>query len=157
MIIGFTGTRNGLTDEQDEALSELVNRLQPGEVHHGMCVGADEAFHKIVVAGEYFVNIEGHPPTIPDHMMEYNEEEFFKIHFPRPYLERNRDIVKQSQMLIACPEGPEVIRSGTWSTIRYLKKHNWVKDHYIVWPSGLVEKNPDLLVGFIQRGKRFKI
>ena len=38
---------------------------------------------------------------------------------------RNKDIVNSCDILIACPENDkEVIRSGTWSTIRYAKKIN---------------------------------
>lgn len=44
----------------------------------------------------------------------------------KPYLERNTDIVTNSDIIIGCPLDPtkEVIRSGTWSTIRKAKKMN---------------------------------
>lgn len=162
MIVGFTGTRKGLTDKQRDSLTSLITKIiKPNEVHHGMCIGADEEFHKIIVDYEagsgVIVNIEGHPPTNKQYTMKYNEDEFFKIHFPRPYLDRNKDIVKQSQLLIVGPEGPEVVRSGTWSTVRYLKSHNWVQDHYIVWPSGIIEKNGRTLVGLMEKSDRYKI
>ncbi len=41
----------------------------------------------------------------------------------KPYLERNRDIVDASEVLIACPSTrEEVMRSGTWATVRYARK-----------------------------------
>ena len=41
------------------------------------------------------------------------------------YLNRNHNIVDASEILIACPaQTEEVIRSGTWATIRYARKNN---------------------------------
>jgi hypothetical protein len=41
----------------------------------------------------------------------------------KDYLDRNRDIVDNCDLLIATPkETTEVLRSGTWSTVRYAKK-----------------------------------
>lgn len=42
----------------------------------------------------------------------------------KPYLKRNDDIIKNSQILIACPidKTKEILRSGTWSTIRKARK-----------------------------------
>ena len=42
------------------------------------------------------------------------------------YLQRNLDIIKNSNILIACPinKNKEELRSGTWSTIRQAKKQN---------------------------------
>jgi hypothetical protein len=37
----------------------------------------------------------------------------------REYLQRNRDIVDATDVLLAAPDGPERVRSGTWSTVRY--------------------------------------
>ena len=42
---------------------------------------------------------------------------------PRDYLDRNKDIVNNCDLLIAAPkENTEVLRSGTWSTVRYAKQ-----------------------------------
>ena len=41
---------------------------------------------------------------------------------PKPYLDRNRDIVDACEVLLATPDGPERLRSGTWSTVRYARK-----------------------------------
>ena len=53
-----------------------------------------------------------------------------------PYLERNRKIVDNSDMLLAAPAGPEAehLRSGTWSTIRYAIKMG--KRVFIILPDG---------------------
>ena len=47
-----------------------------------------------------------------------------------PYLERNKNIVNAVDFIIAAPDGPEKVRSGTWSTVRYAKK---VGTKGVVW------------------------
>lgn len=55
-------------------------------------------------------------------------------------LDRNRDIVEAAEVLIACPDGPERQRSGTWATIRHALRVG--KPVVIVWPDGRVERRP---------------
>ena len=52
----------------------------------------------------------------------------------KEFLERNRDIVNNIDKLYALPEGPEKLRSGTWSTIRFCRKMN--KELCIISPEG---------------------
>ena len=42
-----------------------------------------------------------------------------------PYLTRNRNLVVESDILIALTQNPELeqLRSGTWSTVRYARKY----------------------------------
>src|SRR5258706_311318 len=40
----------------------------------------------------------------------------------KDYIARNHDIVDDTDILYACPDGPEKVRSGTWATIRYALK-----------------------------------
>lgn len=55
---------------------------------------------------------------------------------PEDLLARNRDIVDETEILIACPgHMHEELRSGTWSTIRYAVKIQ--RPHIIIWPDGL--------------------
>jgi hypothetical protein len=45
---------------------------------------------------------------------------------PKPYLNRNRHIVRETALLIAVPnELTEQPRSGTWSTVRYAQRLGW--------------------------------
>ena len=95
-------------------------------LHHGDCIGADTDAHNLVV--DYFKEnlysfvgrIIIHPPII-----EYKRS-FCKAKTvlpPKPYLERNHDIVDSSDVLIATPkEMEQQLRSGTWATIRYAVK-----------------------------------
>lgn len=136
MIIGFTGSREGMTGEQMIALQrKLAQRLDGDEFHHGMCIGADEQAHRI--AHNYEISIVGHPPLINRYMMKVINAEFTKIHRALPYLDRNRDIVDGCQHLYACPKEPEETRSGTWSTIRYARSRG--KPVTIFWPNSKVD------------------
>jgi hypothetical protein len=121
---GFTGTRNGLSEEQKKL---LVNILQKDieekniiEVHHGDCVGADKEFHEICERIKSDINIIIHPPT-DNKLRAYMESK--EIRKEKSYLERNKDIVNETEILLACPlTKTEELRSGTWATIRYAKK-----------------------------------
>ena len=55
MIIGFTGTRYGMTQSQALQLTQLLAELhsQHGvqEFHHGACVGSDAEAHRLIRNG----------------------------------------------------------------------------------------------------------
>jgi hypothetical protein len=55
---------------------------------------------------------------------------------PKPYLERNRDIVDSTELLIACPKDMTESSGGTWATVRYARKQK--KPIVVVWPDGSV-------------------
>lgn len=120
MKIGFTGTQIGMSQHQKEQFVLKLMELGVTEFHHGDCIGADAEAHDIV--REFFpsVWIEVHPPDITT-KRAYKKGDV--IHTPKPYLVRNKDIVDASEFLIGSPkENYNVLRSGTWSTIRYAKK-----------------------------------
>jgi hypothetical protein len=122
---GFTGTRNGMTDEQHEWIRQSIIYRLPRAVHHGACVGSDEQLHHMVLALQTYVPIRivVHPPINEKFMM--SKEDFdhpLVVVLPaKDYHPRNHDIVDATPRLVATPEGPEELlpRSGTWSTIRY--------------------------------------
>lgn len=131
IIIGFTGTQEGMTEEQFQIVLSLVNIYNPSSVHHGDCIGADYQFHEIVsyhANNRTFITI--HPPE--DSSKRAFCRGYELILKPKPYLDRNRDIVDRSTILIAAPKSKEVLRSGTWATIRYARKIN--RPHIIVMP-----------------------
>ena len=130
--IGFTGTREGLTDEQHQVLLNLIIASDPTEVHHGDCVGADAYCHTIAVNQKIPVIL--HPPDLPGLRM-FCTQSASEIREEKPYLDRNHDIVDETDILIACPKGgQETIRSGTWATVRYARKQG--KQVIIIYPSG---------------------
>jgi len=147
--IGFTGTQVGMNVEQRATLGYYLKRtLHPNidvEYHHGDCIGADADFHTLL--NELFEecnikkNIIIHPP-IKNIKRAYCKSDF--ILEPKDYLDRNKDIVNASKILLATPkEFEEQLRSGTWSTIRYCKKQK--KKAFIIFPNGIMrlyEDNP---------------
>jgi hypothetical protein len=116
-IVGFTGSSEIITPAQLDALPALLDGLT--EFHHGSCWEADVKAARLVRSLFSFgVTIVSHPGPIGD------ESGVDDIILPSlPYLDRNRVIVDSSGELIACPRGTvEVLRSGTWATIRYARQ-----------------------------------
>jgi hypothetical protein len=119
--IGFTGTQRGMTDHQKSVVELVIRALfRDGWrwVHHGDCIGADREFHDLARAAGFSVHL--HPPVV------YTKRAFCKadaIEPVKPFLVRNHDIVDASEVILATPkEAEEVLRSGTWATIRYARK-----------------------------------
>jgi hypothetical protein len=120
MVIGFTGTRAGMTPNQKEELLALLYGKKPDLVLHGICIGADEEFHRLVRELPFKVIIEGFPCTIFDQQAECDVDVRNAVEHP---LIRNRRIVERSDLMIAAPRTTEEEqRSGTWATIRYARK-----------------------------------
>jgi hypothetical protein len=115
MIVGFTGSRDGMSAAQRSEVAHLLWILSATEFHHGDCVGADEIAHSIAVVRK--VNIVIHPPTSEKLRAHCSPG---KILPAKEFIKRNHDIVNVSDILIATPkEMGMIIRSGTWATIRY--------------------------------------
>ena len=131
--IGFTGNRNGLSDNQKENIVNFLNQCDQHAkilVHHGDCVGSDTDFHNICVDHRTNTNKKLSIIILPPDksiLRGFNkvDPKFGDIEMePKPYLVRNDLIVKNSDIVIGCPtnSNEEVLRSGTWSTIRKAKK-----------------------------------
>jgi len=138
--VGFTGTRHGMTPIQKLVLQTLLQEQFKGGAiqpvfHHGDCVGADAEAAAIALDIGY--KLECHPPLSNSHRAYVVSSVY---HPPRPYLDRDRDIVVASEVLFVTPfQKKHVIRSGTWTTYRYgqrLKRHT-----YIIYPDGIVEES----------------
>lgn len=137
LIIGFTGTRDGMTDAQRETVEALLKGFRPEEVHHGDCVGSDEQFHNLVV-WETNAQIIIHPP-IKDQYRAWCDPCGADPRSPMDYLDRNRDIVDECDLLIAAPESMSSYSGGTWYTIRCAYgRERWV---LIVRPDGSIDTN----------------
>lgn len=135
MIIGFTGTREGMSFAQSESLLRVLRELSPTEVHHGCCVGADAEVHLLAYL-EWPTH--GHPGPFGPLRMPLDEtiaHGFHVLHAPKDYGARNQDIVDVCDVLVAAPmEMMEVQRGGTWQTVRRARKAR--KKVIIVWPDG---------------------
>jgi len=122
MIIGFTGTRQGMTQNQKEQFVVKLFELGLTEFHHGDCKGADAEAHDIV--REFFpdVYIVIHPPELP-YTQAFKQGDEHRV--PGSYISRDKDIVDDSEYLIGAPlTDEEQWRSGSWTTIRYARKTN---------------------------------
>lgn len=117
MIIGITGTREGMTDRQLLAVGRfLVERS--GEFHHGDCIGVDVQAARIAKYLGY--KVISHPPTETVLRAFHTSDE---ILLPRKYLERNRKIVDSAELLMVVPkENQWQPKGGTWYTHDYAKK-----------------------------------
>ena len=138
--IGFTGTQVGPTDSQIAATTRTFVELGMTRLHHGSCIGADAWAHYLArVMGSA---VELHPPSITSKMARCEMLSGEVTHRPRPYLDRNHDIVDCSLSLVANPkeEEAEELRSGTWATVRYARRLG--RPVRIVRPSGRVDLEP---------------
>jgi hypothetical protein len=134
--IGFTGSREGITEAQAEKLDLVLslNRLntQADPFHHGDCVGADEAAHQIAKLLGFYIVV--HPPIVNVYRAFCEGDETRQ---PHDYLIRNHNIVGETRFMIACPSTPEpVLRSGTWATVRAAQKDG--KRALVILPSGKI-------------------
>ena len=148
---GFTGSREGMTPPQWLSFANYLQSaydslIKSGRVefHHGDCAGADAQAHAHVATVYGLVtDIHIHPPTNSSMRAFCDLIErpqglrgmTLVVHPPKDYLERNHDIVDETDMLIATPkEEQPAYRSGTWATIRYSEKQN--KPRLTIYPSG---------------------
>jgi deoxyribodipyrimidine photolyase len=91
--------------------------------HHGDAIGADAQAARIAKdLGYYLICHPGHPKDKTNTMYRaftnFNDE----VQESKPFIKRDRDIVDETDSMVATPVGEEEIRSGTWTTIRYAKK-----------------------------------
>jgi hypothetical protein len=132
-MIGFTGTRNGLSARQRVALKLELAHTTDDSFMHGDCVGADAEAHQIAKDQGKKVYIR------PSHKGIYRADcqDYEHRYAMASYLKLNRAIVKDCDLLLACPgEKQEQQRGGTWYTIRQAK--NARVPVIIIFPDGEV-------------------
>jgi hypothetical protein len=137
--VGFTGTgHQPLTNNQKINLEAKLLWFRDNGykiARHGDCIHADTEFHYIALRLGYYIVV--HPPINSSKASGLGtkpaEQAIILREQPKPYLDRNHDIVDNSDILIACPkENTEQLRSGTWSTVRYARKKG--KQVYLILP-----------------------
>lgn len=146
MIWGCTGTRHGASRLQLASVGWLWSRYEFKVLHNGDCVGADEQLYHL--AGAFGAKRVLHPPTneanrafcgLRDCVLI--DEDTTEIRPEYPYYVRDRHIVNDSEVMVACPkqyfETEDKMPGGTWYTIYYTRR---VKlPLAIVWPNGLIK------------------
>jgi hypothetical protein len=149
MKVGFTGTREGLTPAQRDSFEQHFIRLGATHFHHGACVGADAEVAVWVATARMpqpassavrplrvWCVIHAHPSNTPGMTEPQAVNLADYVYLPMRPLDRNRNIVDETETLIACPKGEEEIRSGTWYTVRYARRLK--RKVVICWPDGQV-------------------
>lgn len=143
MTCGFTGTEEGMTLKQRQAVLTLFRDLQLTELHHGDCIGAD--YEADTLACEFTsAAIVVHPPS-DSKKRAYCSGPRHEVLPPKPYLKRNWSIVYGGlHGLIATPRQavePSFLRGqGTWTTIKYARKAG--RSLWIVRPDGTILHEP---------------
>ncbi len=108
-------------------------------MHNGCAEGADESALELVAEGVMdWAEVVLWPCN--------KDRERFAIRWAKKHaaevmpieapLTRNARMVAAASVVIACPDGPERVRSGTWSTVREARRMG--RAVTIVWPSGEV-------------------
>lgn len=138
MIVGFTGTKEGLTTEQSKTMLNLLTIIAiVGDVSavHGDCIGGDTSFHSACVSLEIGVLIlpgcaaDGSSPS------RSHCQGAFAVRESKPYRDRDLDIATIADFMFVCPkERDEQIRSGTWMTYRMARKLG--KVCVVIFPDG---------------------
>jgi len=128
MKVGVTGTRDGATEYQLHELRSVLAELKGTEFHHGDCKGVDE--QAAAIARELGYKIVCHPPD-SDYLRAYFPAD--EMREPSGYLQRDRAIVHDCNILLVCPKQMEwQPNGGTWYTHDYAKKQK--KPYTIIWP-----------------------
>jgi hypothetical protein len=120
LIVGITGTEKGTSPYQADAVWTLLNFLRPDWLRHGDCVGVD--IQVAEMATYLGIGTIAHPAcNIPE---KYKAHHKSTIVMPEELpLVRDMDMAKSVSIMIACPEEQkEILRSGTWATVRYARK-----------------------------------
>lgn len=149
MILGFTATREGMTDAQ---LAWLYSIFEDGlkyptqvainAVHHGACVGGDAQVHAAALEAGTAIHVW--PPVNPKYLAHQclTPHPLVTVHPAMPYLDRDRQIVGSTAELVAFPkhgiQPDRALWGGTWYTVDFAERVN--KRVTIVYPTGTVEQ-----------------
>lgn len=139
--IGFSGTRQGMTDAQKKTCRALIALSNPGvvsrEFHHGAAIGADAEAAEIARSLRLTLwawrghNSQGESPDESAAAIAMSHV----VKDPDSYFARNRSIVDNSMVLIACPPCfPLPTSGGTSYTVGYAVKRG--VPVFVIWPNG---------------------
>lgn len=142
MIVGFTGTREGPTPHQHDAMRYFLRGMPMTRFVHGGAIHCDTFAHTIVVAA-HDIDIEIHPATVGVRSSVLNNPspriKLFRALLP---LQRNRVIVRRIHGLLAVPATDREGASGTWATVRYARELGL--PIYIVKLNGRIVRDPSM-------------
>lgn len=134
MMLTFTGTQRGMTAFQLEQVYHRLKTWSPNlvAIHHGGCTGADTEFHEACYELSLLKLVHVWPSNLPKKQGRLVGSGF-KVNSPSDPLFRNKAMVERSGIVLATPgEHYELLRSGTWATIRYAKELGMAVD--VIFP-----------------------
>ena len=120
MHLMITGTRKGLTEAQFDVIKQFIIEDNGTEVfHNGDCSGVDQQVTLMFqdIAPEVWVVCH---PAIRVGTRAYGE--YDEIREGKGPLIRDQDMVDEADYLWAAPAFEEIVRSGTWATVRMARK-----------------------------------
>ena len=130
MKLGITGTRSGMTPQQNVTLSQLLQQLDGAQLHHGDCVGVDAEVALLAQSLGY--ELVCHPPIKPELRAWVQSDQQRE---PISYFARNRNIVMECDLLLVVPyQSEHQTQGGTWYTHDYALKKG--RDVIVIWPDG---------------------
>ena len=141
MKIGFTGTRQGLTEQQVATLCAYLHRAR--EFHHGACRGADAEAVGLLRSMSHVYRIVAHPGVSakggPNDDRDADAVAASDVVLPeQTHFARNRDIVAAADLVVGCPLAMEELPGGgTWFTLRHARDKAR-KPTVCIWPDGTV-------------------
>jgi hypothetical protein len=141
-VIGFTGTKQGMTSLQKSQIRSIMESYRESasdasiiEFHHGDCIGSDAQADEI--AREFGFKMVIHPPVNPVARAFCDSRGPSELREPLEYLARDKQIAWECFILLGTPRSAnEEVRSGTWATIRYARKLK--RSILIVQPNGVI-------------------
>ena len=142
MSISITGSRYFDSRDSSQQKRFFIGELRGlyfdgvGVLHHGDAIGADSFSHQIAVS--LGMNIVIHPPVNSRYRAFCNNGSV-TILPTKPYLERNLDLIKATEILLVLPtQNQEIQRSGTWHTVRVARRNN--RSVVIFFPDGRIAR-----------------
>lgn len=141
LILGVTGTREGMSKVQKENIEAYIEKLLFQQewseriLHQGQCIGVDVELAKLL-KNKYGFKIISHPPVKKDLLGICENDE---VKTPKSYFVRNRNIVNSCDLLIVVPkENKHKTFGGTWYTHDFAVSE--LKPLCVFYPNGKIEE-----------------
>lgn len=144
MRVGVTGTSLGPTPRQHAAMRHFLCGISMTRFVHGAAPGVDTLAHNIVRACHGHIVIEAHPSNLPARSSTLAVPMGNMEIWPeKPPLDRDRFIVQRIHGLLAVPPtDEEIVRSGTWATVRYAREIGIAI--YLIRRDGRIVRDPSI-------------
>lgn len=138
MKLGVTGAYDGGTSAQRRWLDWLFDNLEIETVRHSGSVGIDTQAHSLALARNIHVYV--YPPVRGRHTSSecLTAHDLSVIMPVQPPAQLYRQIVAESEGLVALPDSAGVSQSWTWYAIEFAERMN--KPVTICMPDGSIDR-----------------